>query len=284
VLEPRGLQRDDRQRLLDELRVAQHRGQFALYYQPVVSLMDKTMVGVEALLRWQHPERGLLLPGMFVEELEETGLILPVGAWVLETACRQAKAWQDEWPDRPFRVAVNLSPRQLSDPDFSDIAMEILERTGVDPTHLCFEITESALMADIDGAWTTLRTAKERGVELALDDFGTGFSSLSYLRRFKTDVLKIDRTFVDGLARGEEDTAIVEHVIGLAHSLGMRTVAEGIEREEQYLQLVRFGCDHGQGFWFSRAQPPEIITQLLKVTSPRSERTPALSGSGSSAV
>ncbi len=284
VLEPRSPQRDDRQRLLDELRVAQQRGQFVVYYQPVVSLIDKSMVGVEALLRWQHPERGLLLPGMFVEELEETGLILPVGAWVLETSCRQAKAWQDEWPDRAFTVAVNLSPRQLSDPNFSDLAMATLDSSGVDPSRLCFEITESAIMDDIDGAWSTLRTAKEKGVELALDDFGTGFSSLSYLRRFKTDVLKIDRTFVDGLGRGQEDTAIVEHVIGLAHSLGMTTVAEGIEREEQYTQLVRFGCDHGQGFWFSRAQPPEIITQLLKVTSPRpervaTERTHALTGS-----
>jgi len=284
VLEPRTLELDDRQRLLDELRVAYRRGQFVLYYQPVVSLVHKSMVGVEALLRWQHPERGLLLPGMFVEELEETGLIVPVGAWVLETACRQAKAWQDEWPDREFRLAVNLSPCQLSDPEFSDRAMETLQRTGVDPSWLCFEITESALMDDIDGAWTTLRTAKELGVELALDDFGTGFSSLSYLRRFKTDVLKIDRTFVDGLGRDEEDAAIVEHVIGLAHSLGMTTVAEGIEREEQYLQLLRFGCDHGQGFWFSRAQPAEIITQLLKMTSPRRERTPALSGTGSASA
>jgi diguanylate cyclase (GGDEF)-like protein len=277
VLEPRNPQRDDRQQLLDELRLALARSQFVLRYQPVVSMVDKSMIGVEALLRWQHPERGLLLPGMFVEELEETGLIVPVGAWVLETASRQAKVWQDLWPHRDFRVAINLSAYQLADRSFSDLAMETLASTGVRPSGLCFEITESAIIDDIDGAWATLRTAKERGVQLALDDFGTGFSSLSYLRRFKTDVLKIDRTFVDGLGTEEEDTAIVQHVIGLAHSLGMTTVAEGIEREEQYMQLMRYGCDHGQGFWFSRAQPSDVITQLLDLTTPRADRAHALS-------
>ncbi|HEY2814492.1 MAG TPA: bifunctional diguanylate cyclase/phosphodiesterase [Acidimicrobiales bacterium] len=267
VLQPGRTPADDRASLSDELQRALARGEFVLHFQPVVALADKTLVGVEALLRWQHPERGLLLPGMFVEELEDSGLILPVGAWVLESASRQARVWQEMWPDRPFRVAVNVSGRQLSDPDFPALVTEVLRSTGVRPSHLCLEITEGSIMKDIDGAWATLRSAKERGIELALDDFGTGYSSLSYLRRYKTDVLKIDRTFVAGLGTGHEDTAIVEHVIGLARSLGMRTVAEGIEREDQYTRLVEFGCDNGQGFWFSQAHPADVITQLLRVTS-----------------
>jgi diguanylate cyclase (GGDEF)-like protein len=272
VLDSGRVQYDDRESLIDELRVAVEQHQFVLHYQPVVSLADRSLVGVEALLRWQHPERGLLLPGLFVEELEESGLILPVGAWVLETACRQARAWQDNWPYRPFQVALNLSGVQLSDPDFSRLVIDTLRQTGVRPSRLCLEITEGAIIDDIDGAWATLRSAKERGVKLALDDFGTGFSSLSYLRRFKTDVLKIDRTFVAGLGRGQEDTAIVEHVIGLAHSLGMTTVAEGIEREDQYNELMRFGCDHAQGFWFSQAQTAEVINRLLDLTSAPADR------------
>jgi diguanylate cyclase (GGDEF)-like protein len=271
ILEPDETKTDSSVRLIDELRKAIEDEQFVLHYQPVVSLADKSMIGVEALLRWQHPERGLLLPGMFVEELEETELIVPVGAWVLAAAARQARAWQDGWPDRHFQVAVNVSTRQLADDGFPALVTQTLRETGVRPSRLCFEITEGSIMEDIDGAWATLRSAKERGIALALDDFGTGYSSLSYLRRFKTDVLKIDRTFVAGMGRGHEDRAIVEHVIGLAHSLGMTTVAEGIEREDQYDQLVRFGCDHGQGFWFSQAQPPDVITRLLDVTTRRTD-------------
>ena len=273
VLEPGDRDPDDRERRITELREALERGEFVVHYQPVVSMHDKSMIGVEALLRWQHPERGLLLPGLFVDDLEESRLILPVGAFVLETACRQAKLWQDEFPDRRFQVAVNVSGHQLADPEFSSFVTETVRATGVHPSHLCFEITEGAIMDDVDGAWATLRAAKERGIDLALDDFGTGFSSLSYLRRFKTDVLKIDRTFVTGLGRSVEDTAIVEHVIGLAHALGMRTVAEGIEREEQYTHLLTFGCDEGQGFWFSQAHPADVITRLLRLRTdtPRSE-------------
>src|SRR5207248_4179 len=186
VLEPHRMPVDSRARLVEELHDAVEDGQFVLHYQPIVSLADKSMIGVEALLRWQHPERGLLLPGLFVEELEETGLIVPVGAWVLETAARQARIWQDEWPDRHFRVAVNVSGHQLADGGFSALVVETLRATGVRPSRLCFEITEGSIMEDIDGAWATLRSAKDRGIELSLDDFGTGYSSLSYLRRFKT--------------------------------------------------------------------------------------------------
>jgi len=270
MLEPRAANHAATLAPADELRRALEAKEFVLHYQPVVSLANRSMVGVEALLRWQHPERGLLLPGLFVEDLETSGLIVDVGAWVLEQAARQAREWHDAHPDQRFKVAINVSGRQLSDPDFPQTVNEILRSTGVRPSVLCFEITEGAIMDDIDGAWATLRSAKERGIQLALDDFGTGYSSLSYLRRFKTDVLKIDRTFVDGLGRGSEDAAIIEHVIGLAHALGMITVAEGIEREDQYAQLVRFGCDQGQGFWFSQAHPPDVISSLVRLNGRRS--------------
>jgi diguanylate cyclase (GGDEF)-like protein len=250
-----------------ELREALETGQFVLHYQPVVAVSDASMVGAEALIRWNHPERGLVFPGEFIQDLEDTGLIVPVGTWVLGEVCRQAREWQDAFPDKQFKVKLNVSASQLAQADFGDVITEALRNTGVRPDRICFEITESALMHDVAGAWAMLRQAKDRGITLALDDFGTGYSSLNHLRRFNLDYLKIDKSFVDGLGQSQADTAIIEHVIGLSHALGLKVVAEGIEQEDQYQALRRLGCDFAQGFLFSRGQPAEVITRLLRISA-----------------
>jgi EAL domain-containing protein (putative c-di-GMP-specific phosphodiesterase class I) len=252
---------------IDALREALEHNQFVLHYQPVVKATDAGLTGAEALIRWEHPDRGLVFPGDFIQDLEVSGLIVPVGAWVLEEACRQARVWQDEFPDRTFRVKLNVSATQLAQPDFNETVVTALNATGVHPDRICFEITESALMDDVAKAWATLRQAKDRGITLALDDFGTGYSSLTHLRRFNLDYLKIDKSFVDGLGRNPEDTAIIEHVIGLAHTLGLKVVAEGIEEEAQYKALRVLGCDFAQGYFFSRPQPAEVISHLLRLST-----------------
>jgi EAL domain-containing protein (putative c-di-GMP-specific phosphodiesterase class I) len=256
-----------RMKQIDALRQALDEEQFVLHYQPVVKTTDSSLAGAEALIRWEHPDRGLVFPGDFIHDLEASGLIVPVGAWVLEEACRQARDWQDEFPDTLFRVKLNVSASQLSHPDFHDTVVAALNGTGVDTARICFEITESALMDDVAKAWATLRQAKDRGITLALDDFGTGYSSLTHLRRFNLDYLKIDKSFVDGLGRNAEDTAIIEHVIGLAHTLGLKVIAEGIEEAAQFKALRVLGCDFAQGYFFSRPQPAEVITQLLRLST-----------------
>jgi diguanylate cyclase (GGDEF)-like protein len=256
----------------NELRDALDDEQFVLQYQPVVAVGDAAMVGVEALLRWDHPERGLVFPGDFLQDLEDSGLIVPVGAWVLREACRQSREWQDAFPDKSIIVKLNLSASQLSQPGLNDTIVDAVQRSGVRPDRLCLEITENALMYDVERAWATLRQAKDRGIALALDDFGTGYSSLTHLRRFNLDYVKIDKSFVDGLGRSQEDTAIIEHVIGLAHALGLKVVAEGIEEEAQYTALRALGCDYAQGFFFSRGQPADVITRLLRIAATKEAR------------
>ena len=237
------------------LRRALTRHELRVVYQPTVSLASGLIVGVEALLRWEHPERGLLVPSEFIDVAEETGLIVPIGTWVVEQACRQAERWQANADGDPLFVSVNLSGRQLDTSTLIDNVADILERTGLDSGLLGLEITESVVMRDPEASTTALRKLKDLGVRIAVDDFGTGYSSLAYLRRFPVELLKVDRAFVDGLGGDPgdvEDRAIVEAVVSLAHTLGMKAIAEGVETAEQLAELRAMGCDMAQGFLISR--------------------------------
>jgi diguanylate cyclase (GGDEF)-like protein len=258
-----------------KLREALENGEFKLFYQPIVSLWTKRMVGVEALLRWEDPGRGVVSPDEFVGALEDTGLIVPVGSWVIEEACRQAHRWQVDFPDRPpLSVKVNVTARQLAQTDFADTLRHALEVTGVDPDRICIEFTEGAIMQDLTTSWTSLREVKSLGMTLALDDFGTGYSSLSYLRRFSLDLLKIDKTFIDGIGTSREDETIVEHVVAMAKALGIVTVAEGVETEQQADLLRSISCDLAQGYYFSHPQPPHVIDRLMARAGNKEEWQP----------
>ena len=254
-----------RLKLETELRRALEREEFVLYYQPKVDLESGKIIGMEALLRWQSPERGLVAPGEFIPLLEETGLILPVGEWVLRAACKQARTWQAEGlPD--IRIAVNLSMLQFKQPDFAGLVLNILKENGLDPAlgAIELELTESLLMNNAAGAVDTLIRLHEAGIQFSIDDFGTGYSSLSYLKRFPINSLKIDQSFVRDLSSGSEDEAIVAAIIALAHSLGLNVIAEGVETMAQLDHLRRKGCNEMQGFLFSRPVPAAEMTQLLK--------------------
>jgi diguanylate cyclase (GGDEF)-like protein/PAS domain S-box-containing protein len=248
------------------LRQALHREELVLHYQPVLSLPDLRITGVEALVRWEHPERGLLLPGEFVPLAEETGQILELGDWVLAEACRQAAAWCGELgADRTLEVAVNLSTKQLSQPNLAKRVAALLERHRLPPAQvsLCLEITESLMLEDPMVTGGLLGDLARLGVRLAIDDFGTGYSSLAYLRRFPVHTLKVDRSFVSGLGVDADSRAVVAAIIELAHALGLEVVAEGVEEQEQLDALVDLGCDRAQGFLFARPAPPETLPELL---------------------
>ncbi len=243
--------------LEDDLRHALEREEFVLYYQPQVNISTGRVVGMEALVRWQHPDRGLVSPAEFIPVAEETGLILLLGEWVLRTACAQNKAWQEARPS--MRVAVNLSARQFESLELVSTVTKILEETGLDPDCLQLEITESVAMQDAESAATMLQDLKVMGVEIAIDDFGTGHSSLSYLARFPVDALKIDRSFVGGLPVDQSAAAITVAIITLAHSLNLCVIAEGVETEEQLAFLKERKCDEFQGYLFSKAWPAEAF-------------------------
>jgi len=245
------------------LHRAIERGELELYYQPTVSLATGEIEGAEALLRWNHPELGVVPPIDFIPLAEETGLILQIGQWVLEQACAQAAHWQAERPERAFVMALNLSPRQLAQPDLPQLVGGAVAASGIDPGQLCLEITESVLVHDFAAAVAALRELKELGVRLAVDDFGTGYSSLTYLKGFPVDVLKIDRSFVAGVGRDAEDAPIVSAVVGLARALGMTTVAEGVETPEQLFEVRRLGCASAQGYYFARPRPRAGFEELL---------------------
>jgi diguanylate cyclase (GGDEF)-like protein len=253
----------DRIDLENDLRAALVRGELRAHYQPIVNLADGRVVGFEALVRWQHPTRGLIPPLSFIPMAEETGLIGPLGRWMLETACRQAVAWRGRTPGAPLVMSVNLSARQFVQPALVEEVAEVLAMTGMVAGELELEITESVLMDQSEGGIRTLRRLQELGVRLVLDDFGTGYSSLSYLKHLPLDTIKIDRSFVTGLD-DKADRSIVEAVLALAHGLGIGVVAEGIETETQRRQLVALGCEHGQGYLFSRPVPAVEATRLLK--------------------
>jgi diguanylate cyclase (GGDEF)-like protein len=247
-----------------ELRLGLEREELTVHYQPVLALGSGEIVGLEGLVRWQHPGRGILNPGEFVSIAEDSGLIGSIGRWVQETACRQAVEWHRQRPDRrPLDIAVNLSARQVGDRELPESVSAVLSRTGLDPAHLTLEVTESALVEDAATAASTLEALSEIGVRLVLDDFGTGYSSLAYLNRFPFDALKIDRSFVQGLGIEQEHSAIVEAIVGMARALSLDAIAEGVENEAQLSELRRLGCDYAQGHLFSRPLPAEEITRLV---------------------
>ena len=248
-----------------ELRRAIEREEFMLYYQPKVDMDSEKIVGVEALLRWQSPERGLVTPGDFIPLLEETGLILPVGEWVLRAACKQARTWiAAGLPD--VHIAVNLSTLQFRQPDFAGMVLGILTENGLDPAlgAIELELTESLLMSNAEGAIDTLNKLHEAGIRFSIDDFGTGYSSLSYLKRFPISSLKIDQSFVHDLSSDRDDEAIVSAIIALGHSLGLSIIAEGVETTAQLAKLRKMGCNEIQGYLFSRPVSAAAMTDLLQ--------------------
>jgi diguanylate cyclase (GGDEF)-like protein len=247
----------------DALRGAAGRGELVLHYQPEVSLRTNRIAAVEALVRWQHPEWGLVSPGEFIPVAEASNLILEVGRWVLETAAEQSGAWRARYGDATPTVAVNVSARQFAQDDFVELVDELLARTGAAPGDLCLEITESILMDDVDRTLATLARLKGLGVLLAVDDFGTGYSSLSYLRRFPVDVLKVDQSFVSGLGHDPEDSAIVQAVVHMGRALRLTTVAEGVETGHHVIELRELDCDLAQGYHFARPRPAEALTEVL---------------------
>jgi diguanylate cyclase (GGDEF)-like protein/PAS domain S-box-containing protein len=248
--------------LKGDLERALERDEFALLYQPIINLKSGQVTGVEALLRWNHPRRGVVGPTEFIPVAEETGLIIPLGRWVLAQACRQATAWDLE-ASKPLRMSVNVSGRQILHPGFADEVGEILAATGFEPARLTLELTESVLMQDVDATGAALAALKELGVRLAIDDFGTGYSSLSYLRRFPIDELKIDRSFVATVNVGPDQSALVRSILKLGDTLHLETVAEGIEEAAQLAELKGLGADLGQGFFFAKPLEPDAISALL---------------------
>ena len=247
-----------------ELRRALASEEFVLHYQPKVDLATGRLAGVEALVRWRHPTRGLVPPDDFIPLAEETGLIVPLGRWVLTEACHQARAWAAaRITDPPLTMSVNLSARQFRQPDLVGDVARILRDTGVIPGLIQLEITEGVLMEDAAATLGLLERLRGLGIALAIDDFGTGYSSLVYLKRFPIDVLKVDKAFVTGLGHDPGNGAITTAVIGLAHALGLAVTAEGVETAGELAQLRSLGCEQGQGYYFARPMPAAALAALL---------------------
>ena len=240
-------------------------GELCLYYQPIFDLGTGTLDGLEALVRWNHPTKGLISPADFIPIAEETDLIVVLGEWVLKDACRQVQTWRSTYPElSQITVAVNLSGRQITEPSLIATVSDILEASGLPPANLVLEVTESVLMGDAETAVTVLHALKTLGVRLSIDDFGTGYSSLSYLKKFPLDILKIDRSFVEGIATNADDAAIVLATISLATSLGLTTVGEGVETTAQLHALHRLRCDKAQGYLLGRPEPAERLIEQLR--------------------
>jgi EAL domain-containing protein (putative c-di-GMP-specific phosphodiesterase class I) len=254
----------DRFDLEHQLRRASEVGEFTLLYQPVVALDTGRIVGMEALLRWQHPTRGLLPPAEFMAVAEATGIIIPVGTWVLETACSQLRRWNDRLEDRPLKLSVNLSPSQVLQTDIVATVRGVLDRSDLDPSELVLELTEEVMVKDTVLAAERLRALKNLGIRLAIDDFGTGYSSLSYLRMLHFDILKIDKAFIDGITEQPTDSTLGRVIIDLARTLGLHAVAEGVEHPEQVAVLRELGCPRAQGYAFSKPLPSWHVDALIE--------------------
>ncbi|WP_331000649.1 putative bifunctional diguanylate cyclase/phosphodiesterase [Nostoc sp. NZL] len=241
-----------RLQLETDLRRAIERFEFRLFYQPIVSLTSGSIIGFEALLRWQHPERGLLNPTDFIPLAQETGLIVKIGNWVLHEACRQMQAWRVHYRSNSLKkISVNLSVKQFSQPDLIEQIGQILHSTGLDACCLALEITESVIVENGDVATTTLSQLRNMGIELSIDDFGTGYSSLGCLHSFPISVLKIDRSFINPIAANSRNLEIIEIIVTLAHKLGMDVIAEGVETKQQLTFLRNLRCEYVQGYFFS---------------------------------
>jgi len=254
-------------RLEAELRRAIEHEEFLVYYQPVIQLETGKICEVEALVRWQHPQRGLVSPADFIPIAEETGLIVAIGQWVLQTACKQAQMWQLKYPNQPPLILnVNLSPKQFQQPKIAEKIIQTLNETGLNPYCLKLEITESMVMENEETTIAMLRKLKELGIQLAIDDFGVGFSALNYLKQFPIDTLKIDRAFINGLGQSVTDTAIVHAIIAFAKALNLSITAEGIETVEQITQLRALKCDRAQGYYFAKPLTIEVFNSFLELS------------------
>lgn len=257
-----------------ELRQALERNEFQVYYQPKVNLLSQEIEGAEALVRWYHPERGSISPGEFIPLAEKTGFIVPLGEWILRTACAQAKDWQaNGYPH--IRIAVNLSGHQFNQPHLGKVIVEILKETGLDPNYLELELTESTVMQNPENAIATLTQLKALGIQISIDDFGTGYSSLSYLRQLPFDILKIDRSFVCQLTQDAKNAAITTAILQMARSLNLKVVAEGVETEAELAFFYGHQCDEIQGYWFS----PPLSAQAFEEVLSGSKRLPLSTGS-----
>jgi diguanylate cyclase (GGDEF)-like protein len=254
----------DRFTLESDLRQGILAQEFVLHYQPIVSLTTGKIAGFEALIRWQHPKKGFVSPLTFIPLAEETGLIIPLGKWICQEACRQAQQWQTQFPDRPLIVSINLSGRQFEQPDLTDQLAEIIQESGIEGLTLKLEITESMVMGDVEAAIDLMLRLKALGCKLGMDDFGTGYSSLSHLRRFPIDTLKVDRSFVQKMSQSHEDHEIVRTIISLGHTLGMDLIAEGVETQEQADTLRSLNCEFGQGYLWAKPLPASDATALLR--------------------
>jgi EAL domain-containing protein (putative c-di-GMP-specific phosphodiesterase class I) len=248
----------------NDLRRALEREEFRVVYQPIVSLDSGQLAGFEALIRWQHPERGFVSPSDFIPLAEDTGLIVPIGLWILRKACQQLAKWQ--WlaaGNRELFMSVNLSSKQATQPNLVTEIHDILEETNIEARHLKLEITESAVMDNAEMSARLLKRLKALGVQLSIDDFGTGYSSLGYLHRFPVNTLKIDRSFIGRIGEAAENIEIVRTIVSLAENLGMEVVAEGVETLSQLTQLRKLNCRYGQGYLFSRPVDPESVTSWI---------------------
>ncbi len=258
-----------RLRVENDLRRALERKELLVHYQPMVSLTDQSIVGAEALLRWNHSELGMIPPGEFIPLAEENGLIESIGQWVLEQACIQAAEWSElRDGDAQLGISVNLSPVQVIEPTLAGVVAGVLDRTGLDPSRLYLEITETVMLREGDALMKVLSSLKQLGIRLVLDDFGTGYSSLAYLTHLPLDALKVDRSFVDGLGTESRDTAIAEAIVAMSKALNLQVVGEGVETKPQAAELHRLGCEFAQGFLFARPAPAEAITELISAHRP----------------